>query len=108
VEEVWRRGVVAGLRWGQARLDKRGAVVFLVLLWAAVCLVFGERWLLTGVEVQVVGECSRRVCGRGIRSALDGFMAAELSIYRQSQAGAAAAGLVWVRCLCFASIPGTF
>jgi hypothetical protein len=41
----------------------------------------------------VVGEDSRRVCGRGIRSALDSFMAAELSIYRQRQTGAAAAGL---------------
>jgi hypothetical protein len=33
------------------------------------------------------------VCGREIRSALDSFMAAELSIYRQRQTGAAAAGL---------------
>ena len=44
----------------------------------------------------MVGEDSRRVCGRGIRSALDSFMAAELSIYRQRQTGAAAAGLAGV------------
>jgi hypothetical protein len=96
VKEVWGRGVVAGLRWGQTRLDKEGsrrgaglgAVVGCGLsrirrgLAADRCRGAGGRGvraqgMWTREQISSVGSREETiVCGRG-------FMAAELSIYRQ-------------------------